>query len=243
MLVTTRIRVTERYPVAPPRSGATAEGGFSTMGSGSLVDRVSGRVFRRMVAARERGATTTFMLGSVAASDRVLSGVWFALFAHRWARMAEEASHVAAYRAGLAQLGAPASILDLGTGAGASAAAAAERFPAARVIGFDLSRAMLRAARGRHAAPNLEFRRGSVLALPFPDDSFDAVTSLNAIVEPAEVGRVLRPGGLVLSASSIFSMRPATSAWVGRWLDCGFQRIDARDVQPGSWEMYRRSAD
>jgi ubiquinone/menaquinone biosynthesis C-methylase UbiE len=196
-----------------------------------------------MVAVRERGATTTFMLGSVAASDRILGGAWFAMFAHRWARLAEDPQHVKSYRAGLEHVGRPTSLLDVGTGAGASAAAAAERFPEARVVGYDLSRAMLRAARSRRSAPNLEFRRGSVLALPFPDASFDVVTSLNAIAEPGEVLRVLRPGGSVMTASSVFAMRPVTSAWVGRWLDCGFQRVDAADVPPGSWEIYGKPVD
>ncbi|MFL6239509.1 MAG: class I SAM-dependent methyltransferase [Actinomycetes bacterium] len=237
----TRIRVTGHYFGALAYGAYVRRGGTKTMAGGSRVNRLTDPVVRRMVAARERGATTTFMLGSVAVSDRLAASLWFTMFAHRWARLAQTPAHLVSYRAGLEHLGAPTSVLDVGTGAGASAAAAAERFPNATVVGFDLSRAMLREARRLNRAPNLQFKRGSVLALPFADSSFDVASSLNAVVDPSELRRVLRPDGLMLTASSTFSMRPLTSAWVGRWLDAGFERVDAADTQPGSWEIYRKT--
>lgn len=62
-------------------------------------------------------------------------------------------------------------VLDVATGPGYVAAKAADR--GAATIGLDNSEAMLSIARRLH--PRLEFRRGDVECLPFPDGSFDAV--------------------------------------------------------------------
>ena len=58
-------------------------------------------------------------------------------------------------------------VLDVATGPGNVAAKAAER--GAATIGLDNAEAMLSIARRRH--PQLEFCRGNVEALPFPDHS------------------------------------------------------------------------
>src|SRR5262249_42355962 len=65
-------------------------------------------------------------------------------------------------------------ILDVACGTGAVARVAAERVgDGGRVVGVDVNRAMLRIARAR--VPGLEWREGSVLALPFADGEFDVV--------------------------------------------------------------------
>lgn len=68
------------------------------------------------------------------------------------------------------------------------------------VVGLDFSEAML--ARARRKAPDLEWVRGDLLDLPFPDGSFDAATIGFGIrnVPDLEAGlrelvRVVRPGG------------------------------------------------
>lgn len=63
---------------------------------------------------------------------------------------------------------------------------------------MDSSRHMVRMARRQSNPANGTFRRGNVLRLPFPDDSFDLVTALNAPLVLREVDRVLRPDGQVL---------------------------------------------
>lgn len=98
------------------------------------------------------------------------------------------------------------AVLDLGCGAGFDALIAAQLVgPAGHVVGVDLSpemRAVAEAGRSEAGLPQVEFRVGSVEALPFPDASFDVALSngvLNLIPDkPAalrEVFRVLRPGG------------------------------------------------
>lgn len=92
-------------------------------------------------------------------------------------------------------------ILDLAAGTGTSSEAFAER--GAQVVACDFSLGMLEV--GRRRLPHLPFTAGDALALPFADDSFDAVTisfGLRNIHDPAqglrEMRRVTRPGGRVV---------------------------------------------
>lgn len=103
------------------------------------------------------------------------------------------------------------AVLDLGSGPGLDAFLAADRVgPAGRVIGVDMTPAMLErarrnAARGGYA--NVEFREGRLESLPLGDGVVDAVTSncvINLVPDKAavfrQVARVLKPGGrLVVS--------------------------------------------
>jgi demethylmenaquinone methyltransferase/2-methoxy-6-polyprenyl-1,4-benzoquinol methylase len=63
-------------------------------------------------------------------------------------------------------------ILDLAAGTGTSSAALAEH--GAFVVASDISLGMLQ--QGRLQQPDLDFVAGDALSLPFPDDTFDAVT-------------------------------------------------------------------
>ena len=96
--------------------------------------------------------------------------------------------------------------LDLASGTGDIAFAAAER--GAHVFGLDVTLRMLQLAQAkevRRTAP-AAFVNGDMMALPFPDRTFDVVTIGYGIrnvprIEPAlaEIRRVLRPGGRVVS--------------------------------------------
>jgi ubiquinone/menaquinone biosynthesis C-methylase UbiE len=95
-------------------------------------------------------------------------------------------------------------VLDVATGSGNAALAAARRGCA--VTGVDYVPALLNRARRRADAEGLaiEFTDGDAEALPFPDGSFDVVSSVfGAMFAPdqertaAELARVVRPGGRI----------------------------------------------
>jgi demethylmenaquinone methyltransferase/2-methoxy-6-polyprenyl-1,4-benzoquinol methylase len=92
-----------------------------------------------------------------------------------------------------------------------------------RVTGLDFSERMLERARRKSKA--VEWVRGDVLALPFSDGSFDAVTVGFGIrnVEDLEAGlrelaRVLRPGGR-LGCLEITRPRGALRPFFAFWFD------------------------
>jgi ubiquinone/menaquinone biosynthesis C-methylase UbiE len=98
-------------------------------------------------------------------------------------------------------------LLDVGCGPGSITRGLAERLAPGEVVGIDLSRETLAAARAEAAARglgNLRYEEGSVYELPFADASFDAAYAHQVVQhlrEPAaalrEMLRVVRPGGLV----------------------------------------------
>jgi SAM-dependent methyltransferase len=97
-----------------------------------------------------------------------------------------------------AEVGRGARLLDVASGPGYVAGEAAER--GASVVGVDIADAMISLARRLH--PRLEFRNGNAEALPFPDESFDAVVGNFVMLHlgrperaAAEFARVLAPGG------------------------------------------------
>jgi ubiquinone/menaquinone biosynthesis C-methylase UbiE len=102
-------------------------------------------------------------------------------------------------------------LLDAGSGAGHTALAFAPRV--AEVVAADLTAAMLEQGRrlaDERGLTNLTFRQADVEQLPFPDASFDIVTSrYSAHHYPrpqaalAEFVRVLRPGGHLLLVDTV----------------------------------------
>jgi SAM-dependent methyltransferase len=91
-------------------------------------------------------------------------------------------------------------LLDAGCGAGLALQLAAKR--GSVVTGFDASVPLLEIARERN--PGADIRQGDLERLPFADDSFDIVTSFNAVqyaadpvVALGEFRRVARPGARV----------------------------------------------
>ncbi len=92
-------------------------------------------------------------------------------------------------------------ILDVAAGTGTSSVALAKS--GAHVVAADFSPGMIEVGRARQAAnPFVEFVEADATALPFDDDSFDAVTisfGLRNVADPrgalSEFLRVLKPGG------------------------------------------------
>jgi len=112
-------------------------------------------------------------------------------------------------------------VLDVCCGTGDLAIAARKR--GASVVGLDFSERMLERARAKRG--DVDWVRGDLLALPFEDGSFDAVTvgfgvrnveDLPAAL--AEMRRVLRPGGRV-GILEITRPRGALAPFYRLWFD------------------------
>ena len=124
------------------------------------------------------------------------------------------------------------TLLDLGSGAGIDAFVAAGQVgPEGKVIGVDMTPAMIEKAREnatKAGVANVDFREGRLEALPVDDATVDAVTSncvINLVPDKAavfaEVVRVLKPGGRVVVSDIMLegdlpdAIRASAMAWVG----------------------------
>ena len=94
--------------------------------------------------------------------------------------------------------------LDVGCGNGAFTEMLVERCAPAFVVGIDPSEAQLAYARSRPALRAAQFRAGDAMALPFPNDTFDAAVMplvIFFVPDPArgvaEMARVVSAGGIV----------------------------------------------
>ena len=119
----------------------------------------------------------------------------------------------------------PPLVLDVASGTAGVAIQLAAR-TGARVVGVDLTEAMLRQGQANVADAGLDRSIGLVAGkaelLPFPDASFDALTFtylLRYVDDPqavlTELGRVVKPGGTM--ASLEFCV-PASAFWRAWWV-------------------------
>lgn len=113
----------------------------------------------------------------------------------RWRRIALE----------WAALPAGGRLLDLGTGTGDIALEARRRDPRLRVAAADFTPEMMRLGRRKAAGDAIGWTGADALRLPFPDGTFDAVTSgflMRNVADVrrafAEQARVVRAGGRVV---------------------------------------------
>jgi SAM-dependent methyltransferase len=119
-----------------------------------------------------------------------------------------------------------AKVLDVCCGSGASALPAAEAVGAGgQVIAVDLAGDLLKLGQAKAEAgglKNVEFRRGDMTDLGFPDNHFDAVICVFGIFfvpdmerQVAELWRMVRPGGqLAITTWGVRFWNPAYGIWL-----------------------------
>ncbi len=124
-------------------------------------------------------------------------------------------------------------MLDVATGTGDLAIEIARRVsPAGEVVGADFAEGMLDRARAKAAAldapPSVRprFEWADAIALPYPDNSFDAATVgfgvrnfENLAAGLAEMVRIVRPAGRVVVLEMTTPTRPPLSLFFGLWFD------------------------
>ena len=164
---------------------------------------------------QEHAGSLTFKIRDASSYDSVTNE--FDLFTDRLSQP------LAVQLVSLAQLAPSDRVLDVGTGTGVVSLQAAQRVrPSGKVVGIDLSEAMLTVAKTKAAQTGLtnyvEFSKMDAEALELENQSFDVVLSLfallhfpNPLLALKEMFRVLRPGGrLVLAVGSgppLFSLK------------------------------------
>ena len=74
-----------------------------------------------------------------------------------------------------------ARVLDLGCGTGLELSYYFERNPQASITGVDLAPGMLEALRRKFPDKDITLRQGSYFDLPFPEDCYDAVVSVESL--------------------------------------------------------------
>jgi SAM-dependent methyltransferase len=173
---------------------------------------------------------------------------FFSTRAHGWDDRtgAGGVEHLAALAASTLHVSpAPERILDVGCGTGEGTLFLAREFPQARVRGLDISEEMVAAAEakvGLDPEGRIAFKVGDAASLPYPDDSFDLVAQLNMPPFFAELARVLRPGGMVIVASSWgsatpFYTRPALLRW--KFLQHGVEPVEIGEAGSGTFYVGR----
>ena len=132
----------------------------------------------------------------------------------------------------LAAIEAGQTVLDLGSGGGIDVLLSAKRVgPSGKVYGLDMTDEMLALARENQrkaGATNVEFLKGTIEAIPLPDDSVDVIIS-NCVINLSsnkdatlrEAFRVLRPGGrfavsdVIVRGDVPAEIRRSMELWVG----------------------------
>jgi demethylmenaquinone methyltransferase/2-methoxy-6-polyprenyl-1,4-benzoquinol methylase len=110
-------------------------------------------------------------------------------------------------------------LLDVGTGTGDIAYTAAQAQPTAVAFGADFTYEMMAAGVGKVSGVAVPFTQADVYALPYADESFDAVVSgflirnvVDRVAAFREMARVTRPGGRVICLETT----PPAATFVGR---------------------------
>ena len=152
------------------------------------------------------------MFDRIAGVYDVMNTVMTAGLHHRWRSRAVD----------LARVGPGTRALDVASGTGDLAIEIASR--GGDVVGSDFSEGMLDIARKK--APGLTWEQADAMALPYPDDAFDAATvgfgARNFGDLPQglrEMVRVVKPGGRVVILEITTPQKPPLSTFFSVWFD------------------------
>jgi arsenite methyltransferase len=164
----------------------------------------------------------------------------------------------------LIQLEAGQTVLDLGSGGGIDVLLSAKRVgPTGKAYGLDMTDEMLALARENQrsaGATNVEFLKGTIEAIPLPDDSVDVIIS-NCVINLSsdkdavlrEAFRVLKPGGrfavsdVVVRGDVPADIRRSMELWVGciagaleeQEYAAKLQAAGFADVDVERWRIYK----
>ena len=140
-------------------------------------------------------------------------------------------------------------VLDIASGTGEPALSAASRCPQGKVMMTDLAEKMLLVAKenaARRGLRNVETRRCDAGALPFADNTFDAVTARFGFMffpdVPAaarELARVARPGARVCTA--VWGP-PEKNPWATTIMGTIAKHVETPTPPPGSPGLFRCAA-
>ncbi|MFL5625030.1 MAG: class I SAM-dependent methyltransferase [Ktedonobacteraceae bacterium] len=134
-------------------------------------------------------------------------------------------------------------ILELGFGAGKAIELVAAQAPNGHVSGIDLSQEMVRAASRRNAkaikAGQVALCHGDLSTLPFADNQFDKVFSIQTLYfwpdlprALAEIFRVLKPGGMLVVTLSTGKIDTAEATGLEH-----YQQILEEQMIPGMKQL------
>jgi arsenite methyltransferase len=156
------------------------------------------------------------------------------------------------------------TVLDLGSGGGIDVLLSARRVgPAGKVYGLDMTDEMLALARENQrkaGATNVEFLKGTIEAIPLPDNSIDVIIS-NCVINLSrdkdaalgEAFRVLKPGGrfavsdVVVRGDVPADVRRNVELWVGciagalrdtEYID-KLRAAGFADIEVDPWRIYK----
>ena len=177
--------------------------------------------------ARIIGSTLSFIVARIPWAwplVRGFTGRFWDRMAEQWSAQASPDRATALAAGAEAVPGAPARVLEIGSGTGDGTAVLRAAFPDAEIVGVDLAPNMVAAA--SRNVPSATFQLADAAKLPFPDDSFDLAAQLNVPFYARELRRVVKPGGHILVASTL---GPATPYYTPH----GFLRKKLTEVSSG----------